>query len=133
MRDHVRILGWLYIVVAAFNLAAGLFLLLALGGAAVIAHASAGPGGLPGVLAAFAMVLGGIMLVSALPSLVVGIGLLRWRPWARIVGVVLAVFHVLHFPVGTALSIYTFVVLLNPEVAAAFDRAPATGDLYPYP
>ncbi|MGB9612116.1 MAG: hypothetical protein ACPL7M_14190, partial [Bryobacteraceae bacterium] len=61
-------------------------------------------------------------LVLSLPSLILGYGLYNFRPWARILGIVLAAIHLLNVPVGTLISIYAFWVLLKPETAALFER-----------
>lgn len=40
-----------------------------------------------------------------------GMSLLRRKPWGRVLGIVLAIFALFKFPVGTALGIYTLWVL----------------------
>jgi len=60
-----------------------------------------------------------LMLVS-LPGMLAGIGLLKMQPWARIVGIIVGVLHILSFPLGTALGVYTLWVLLNAETEAMF-------------
>jgi hypothetical protein len=65
-------------------------------------------------------VLVGLILVLSLPSLIVGYGLWNLRPWARIMGIVLSVLNLLNIPFGTALALYGFWVLLQPETEALF-------------
>jgi hypothetical protein len=79
--------------------------------------------------------LGGVFgcIVIAVPLLVLGVGhlvggtaLRRRRAWARTVGLVLGVADVLcccDFPLGTALGIFTLVVLFSDDVMSLF--APA--------
>ena len=65
-------------------------------------------------------------MVLSLPGLIIGIGLVQFRPWARIGG---------HYPVGsrsgelppfgTALGIYGLWVLLNRETEQMFLSRPA--------
>ena len=55
-------------------------------------------------------------------GIIAGIGLLKFQQWARILALVLAVLHVLSFPIGTALAIYAFWVLLKPETTPLFER-----------
>jgi hypothetical protein len=64
------------------------------------------------------------LLATALPGLVGGIGLLRFRPWARILGIVVAVLNLIHVPFGTAVGIYGLWVLFNKETEALFSGAP---------
>jgi hypothetical protein len=105
MRTHVQILAWLYIALGALSLVAalaafGLF---------------TGIGLLSGDVTAFGVmsVIGGIasfyLLLVSLPNIIVGIGLLRgWGEWVIILAVILGVLNLAHFPLGTALAIYTF-------------------------
>jgi len=67
-----------------------------------------------------------ILLILSLPGIIAGVGLLKFRPWARIVAIILGALHLLSFPFGTALGVYTLIVLLNPETVALFEsqRAP---------
>jgi hypothetical protein len=111
MRDHLKILGWLYAV------SGGLVLLLAavfgtlFGVAGVVAGGEEGGaliGGLGLALALFIAAMG-------IPSLVCGWALLNYKPWARVLGIILSVLQLASFPVGTALGGYGLWVLLNDE------------------
>ena len=67
----------------------------------------------------------GLLLAAlALPGLAAGYGLLRHKPWARILAFVVGVLSLLNFPLGTIIGIYTFVVLMQPAAADYF-AAPA--------
>jgi hypothetical protein len=56
--------------------------------------------------------------VIATLSLAVGWGLYQRAPWARMLALVMAFFSLLSIPLGTALGIYTLVVLLPAEADA---------------
>jgi hypothetical protein len=105
MRKHVKILGWLNIVAAVFYLligGAGLAFMTSMG---LMSGEVGGAAAMTGIGGVFAT----IMLVIALPSLICGIGLLRnWGGWVIIFAVVLGVFHLPNFPLGTAIALYTF-------------------------
>ncbi len=62
-----------------------------------------------------------ILLIISIPGFIAGIGLLKFRQWARILAIILAVLNILSFPLGTALAIYTFWVLLNAQTAPLFE------------
>jgi hypothetical protein len=62
--------------------------------------------------------------VVGLPGLIGGIGLLQYQSWARITIIVISALDLIHIPIGTALGIYGFWVLLNPETEAMFRRPP---------
>ena len=129
MDTHVKVLGVLYIAFSALSLLAALFLLLAVGGAAGIVGVTAEPGdaaiaipilGLAGTTLAF------VLIVLALPGLVTGWGLISYKPWARILGLVLSVLNLLNIPIGTVLGIYGLWVLLNKDTERLFSRTAAT-------
>jgi hypothetical protein len=131
MQTHVKILGVLYLVVSAFFLLMALFLLLVVGGTAGIVGATADPEdaaiaipilGFAGT--ALAMFLG----VFSLPGLATGYGLLTFRPWARVVGVVLSAVSLINLPVGTALGAYGLWVLLSKDTEHLFEEPVATSN-----
>lgn len=62
----------------------------------------------------------GLLLVLALPTIALGIGLLKYRPWARSTGTVISIIELLNFPIGTVLGIYALWVLLSPETDPLF-------------
>ena len=49
-------------------------------------------------------------------------GLLKYRPWARILALIVAVLHLFSFPFGTALGVYAFWVLLSAQSAPVFEK-----------
>jgi|SRR5947207_9155451 len=123
MVTHVKVLGVLYILVSALGLLAALFLMLAVGAASGIVATTAEPQD-----AAIALPIIGIsgtalvvflLLVSA-PGLVTGVGLLKFRPWSRILGIALSAINLIHIPFGTVLGIYGLWVLLNRETERIF-------------
>jgi hypothetical protein len=57
----------------------------------------------------------------SLPSLITGYGLLYFKSWARIVGIVLSAVSLINFPLGTAVGVYGLWVLLNKETERLFD------------
>ncbi len=115
MEAHVKALALLYILVGAFSGVTGLILLAVFAGPAM--NASFGP--LAGTILTGWIVL---MLILAIPSIVLGVGLLHRRPWARTTGMVIAILELLNFPVGTVLGGYTLWVLLTPETDPLFTR-----------
>ena len=124
MKQHVSILGVLYIAFSAIGIVAAVAMLVLLGGAAGIASmvsdqepdaAVAVP-----ILGGLAVVLFSIIAVMSIPGLVVGIGLVKFKSWARIGGLILSALNLLNFPFGTALGLYGLWILLNKETEAAF-------------
>jgi len=118
--QHVTILGWLYIVGHALFLVIGGFVFLLLTGIGAASSDSEAARILPLV----GMAVGLLLAALALPGLAAGYGLLKHKPWARILAIVVGVFSLVNFPVGTAIGIYTFWVLMQPAAADYF-AAPA--------
>ena len=52
--------------------------------------------------------------------LVTAWGLFKLKPWARIVGIIMAAICLMNFPVGTAFGIYALVILFKKETEALF-------------
>jgi len=127
MAQQVKILGILHIVFGSLCILGGLICLAVMGGIAGIVGASdqsrdaavAVP-----ILAAIGAFVCILCLVVGLPGLIGGVGLLQYRPWARITVIVISALDLIHIPIGTALGIYGFWVLLNPETEALFNRPP---------
>jgi|SRR3954462_7868217 hypothetical protein len=123
MRTHVKVLGVLYIALSIFGVCAALLLGLAIGTASGIvglnADAHDAAIALPIIgLAGTALIT--FLLAVSLPGLVTGIGLLKFQPWARILGIVLAVLQLINIPFGTVLGIYALWVLLSKETEPLF-------------
>lgn len=124
METHVRILGWLNIFFGVLGLLAALAIL----GGSLAVSSILGVSGDEALLPMHIVALIGgaftvFTLLLSMPALLVGYGLLSFRSWARIVGLVFGAFALLHVPLGTALGIYTFWVLLKPETEALFRHA----------
>lgn len=125
MRDHVRILGILHIVFGVLGLLIAVILLGVFGAGAMAIAMEGGSDA-----AAAAPIMGGIGLVVcalvavfSIPGIAAGFGLLKYRSWARILALVISALNILSVPIGTALGIYGFWVLLQNETEAMF-RSP---------
>jgi hypothetical protein len=116
MSTHVRVLGWLHIIFGIGGLCSAL---LVFGGSMIGALFS---GSFMGMLGAGIGGTAAAMLIAlfSVPSLFAGYGLLKLRPWARTLTIVLAIFELIRFPFGTIVGIYSLWVLLSSEGAAQF-------------
>ena len=56
--------------------------------------------------------------------MITGFGLLKLKPWARIVGIVLCAINLINIPFGTILGAYGLWVLLNGETERLFNATP---------
>lgn len=130
MHSHIRALAVLQIVYASLGLLVAFAVLMIFGGIAAIVGISADPGdsivAVP-VLSVIGTVTATLIAALSLPRLIAGIGLLKYRNWARILTIVVSVIGVADFPVGTALGIYGLWVLLTRESTALFEAPVVTG------
>lgn len=124
MKQHVSVLGALYIVFGAFALVAAIAILGLLGGLAGVIGATAGQDPDAAVIAPILGIVGvvifGIVTLLSIPGLAAGIGLIKFKAWARILALVLSAINLLNFPFGTALGAYGLWVLLNKDTEALF-------------
>ncbi len=116
MGKHVSFLGGLYIVLDILFLIAGAIIL---GLILLAGEAFQSPAG-EAISEAVAIGAGVFLLLLAVFGLVVGIGLLQRKSWARVIALILGVINLFNVPIGTILGIYTLWVLLNPETADEF-------------
>lgn len=124
MDTHVKVLAWLYIVFGVLGSLFGLGL-MALLGAIGVAGAASDPDAwmaLP-ILGLTGAALGVFILLLSLPGIIAGIGLLMFRPWARIVTIVLSALNLMNFPLGTVIGVYGLWVMLSDAGSRLFTTA----------
>jgi len=129
VREHIKILGVLNIVMGGLTALVGVVALLAMGSIAGFVAASLSSVShaefqdtavsVP-VIAGIGVAIAIFFCLLGLPAILGGWGLLRFRPWARLLTIVLSVLHLFHIPLGTALGVYGLWVLLSPESQAIF-------------
>ena len=131
MERHVTILGAFHIAFGAIGLLAALAILVIFGGAASLI--ALGAASEPDALIAAPIVgaVGTILMLAALilsvPGIAAGFGLMNYRPWARMLTVVLSLLHLFNFPFGSALGVYGLWVLLSDEGRILFEQRSAAG------
>ena len=128
MQTHVKVLAVLFIVFGALGVLFALGMMALFGGAAGIVGSTA-----EGSDAALAVPIIGLtgslvtifLLVVSVPGLITGFGLLSFKPWSRIVGIVLCAINLIHIPFGTIFGAYGLWVLLNKDTERLFDGNPS--------
>jgi hypothetical protein len=126
MAQHVKILGILHIVFGALGVLGAVIVLMIFGGLSAMVHLTDNGPDLPApVLGLIGGVIFIVVLVISLPALIIGIGLMQFRPWARIAGIVLSALDLPLFPIHTFVGIYGLWVLLNRETEQMFGVPPA--------
>ena len=124
MEQHVKLLAAFHIVFGALGLIAALGILIVFGGAAGAAGYAAANEPDAWIAVPILSIVGSILMLIALtlsvPGIVAGWGLLQYKPWARLLMIVLSALHLINVPFGTLLAIYGFWVLLTRETEVLF-------------
>jgi hypothetical protein len=60
------------------------------------------------------------LLLTSIPEIIGGFGLLKRKPWARVLVLIIAVLDLLIIPIGTLIGIYELWVLLQEETIKLF-------------
>ncbi len=127
MDVHVKTLGVLHIIFGGLGVLAAVILLAIFGGISGIVHMSNDPDAQTAIpiLGLIGTIIFIVVVIVSLPGLIAGIGLLRYREWARILTIVLSIIELPGFPFGTALGVYGLVVLFQDETVRLFRNPPA--------
>ena len=122
MATHVKVIGAFFAVCGVFMAA---FAILLPGMLGLLAAYVGNSGDRDAQVATTVLGLTGVTLsiffgALAIPYFAAAWGLMKLRPWARILGIVLGVVSLLEFPFGTALGIYALVILFRKDTEALF-------------
>jgi hypothetical protein len=124
MRDHIKILGILNIIMGSLTALVGMVVLIVMGSVASF-MAMGVPDSSPSdaenarAVAPFLGLIGVVIAIFltavAIPSIIGGWGLLKYKPWSRVLMIVISALNLLHIPFGTALGVYGLWVLTNDQ------------------
>ena len=131
MREHIRILGILNIVMGCFTAFAGIVVFIVMGSIAqVVTAAAEGQDSAVAapIVTAIGMAVGIFLLILSAPTIVGGWGLLKFKPWSRILMIIVSILHLFHIPLGTALGVYGLWVLFSDEARRILE----TGGYVPF-
>ena len=130
MEQHVTVVGVLRIGFGALGILGAIIVILV---AMIVFASTVGPGVISGdaealrILTAIGSGVGlflcGVALFVVLlsvPGIIGGIGLLKLKPWARYLVLILAVLDLFNIPIGTAAGVYTIWVLMQDKTAQLF-------------
>jgi hypothetical protein len=120
MKDHVKVIGILWIVFGVFCLGLACLALLFFFGVAQIPNVEDIE---PGVLRFIGILASAFLGLIGLPQIIGGLGLIQRKEWARILMLVISFISLPHVPFGTALGVYTMVILFNPQTVKLFQGA----------
>jgi hypothetical protein len=120
MDKHVTLVGALKIGLGALGILIAVIVFVAIVGGGIIGGLASGDEEVIPITATVGSLVAFFIVVLSVPSIVGGVGLLRRKPWARILVLILAVFDLMNIPIGTIVGVYTIWVLLQDETAALF-------------
>ena len=108
LEGHRRVLGIIFIAMSALTLLIavgfGFFSAVLVGQLDGMGHSSADE---KATMTAVLLGATGCLFVLGLPGLITGLGLLKRRPWSRVLALVMGLLSIANFPLGTVLGIYT--------------------------
>jgi len=121
MENHVNIIGALWIAMGAIGVMFGFVIFGVLFGVSFIPDMGYEA---PIILRTVGFGVGAFIIILSAPEIIAGIGLLKRQDWGRILALVVSFFNLLSFPFGTALAIYSIVILLKHETVQLFMSLP---------
>ncbi|MBN2070602.1 MAG: hypothetical protein JW814_04010 [Candidatus Krumholzibacteriota bacterium] len=116
MKSNITVIGAIHIAWGLLGMLLAMIIQLTLGGAGMIT----GDYEVQRILAIVASSLAFPLFILGIPALVGGIGILRMRPWARILLLAYSFINLLSIPFGTVLGIFTIKLLLDRDTIEAF-------------
>jgi len=119
LENHVKVLAILHIAHSALVALLGFFFfffLIFIGAVAEDEEALL-------VLSIVAAVLIVFAILFAVPGIIAGIGLLMKKKWGRILTLIVGFLKFIDFPLGTALAVYTIVILFREDAVAYFEKS----------
>lgn len=117
MEKHINIIGALWIVSGALGLTFALLVFGILFGISFIPDIGYEA---PIILRTVGLGVSLFFIILSVPDIIGGIWLMKRQEWARILVLVLAFLNLINFPLGTALGVYSIVILLNEKMVQFF-------------
>lgn len=119
MDRHVNIIAIFWMVLGALNVLAGFLVFGILFGISFIPDMGHDA---PVILRSVGFGVGLFLWVFALPKIIAGIGLLKKQEWGRVLALVVSFLSLLNIPLGTALGIYSIIILVKEETIQLFKK-----------
>lgn len=121
MERQVTVIGALWIAMGAIGIIIGFTVFGVLWGISFIPEMGYEA---PLILRTVGFGVGVLFFIFSVPEIIGGIALLKKLEWGRILTLVVAFFNLLSFPFGTALGIYSIVILFKEKTIRLFKSPP---------
>ena len=112
MERHINLIGILWIVFGGLSLMVGFLGFLLLFGISFIPDM--GPE-VPFILRTIGIIAVFFFALLGIPKIIAGIGLLKKKEWGRVLTLIVSFISLMNIPFGTALGIYSIVILVKEE------------------
>lgn len=119
MENHIKIIGILWIISGALGLTFALIVSGILFGISYIPDIGYEA---EVILRSVGAGVSIFLVILSVPEIIGGVWLMKKREWARILVLLFAFLNLLNFPLGTALGIYSIVILFKPETIKLFGK-----------
>ena len=116
MKAHVSILGWMWAIMGML----GIFTAISVGFGIAIGDLFFEEDAVLFLIAALAC--GGLFFLESILNIIIGVGLHKYKSWARTLAIIFGIFSLFAFPIGTALGIYTLWIMFNDEAKQLFEH-----------
>jgi hypothetical protein len=117
MDKHVDVISILWIVSGSLGILLAIFFFWLLWGITFIPNIGYEASYILRLIATWVSI---FLAVFSAPEIIGGIGLLKRKEWGRILVLVVSFFNLVNFPLGTALGVYSFIILLKEETVRLF-------------
>lgn len=112
MIRHIKIVGTLHIVLGILGVLGAFIIYMAISIGGIIS----GDATAISITQLVGISVGSFILLLSLPGIIGGLGILKYKYWAKILLLVVGFLNLLNFPLGTALGVYTIWVLMNSGI-----------------
>ena len=122
MATHIKVIAVLSLVCGVTLVALAFFFPAVLGLVAALVKADGDPDAAvaTNVLGITGAALSIFFAALAIPFVATGWGMLKFKSWSRIAGIVLGALLLMQIPVGTAIGIYALVILFRKDAEVLF-------------
>jgi len=116
--QHVTLVAALQIGFGVLGILIGLVIFVAVTGGGILSQDAEAIA----ITSIVGSVVGGIFVLTSIPEVIGGIGLLKRKNWARILIIIISCLDLLAIPFGTAIGIYSLWVLLREDTVKYFQE-----------
>ncbi len=116
MEKHVTIVAIINLAFGCIKLFLGLFAFVIIAGGGLFS----GDITAIAITSSVAIVIAAFFIILAVPEIIAAFGLFKYRTWARILTLIIAVIDLLQVPIGTLIGIYELWVMLDDRTTALF-------------